>query len=295
MNLDDASLNGPAQRAFVRVLRIALPEDERCRQTLRDALESAGIADLPTDPEELLRFVQEHVAPRLHGVVPANLVLALTEDLAAEMDPLKGKDPSSSSRMKAATARPPPPGTFPADRSPCGPVDHAAAIQNFLADRVKTPLPALQRPGVAEPARAASAKLRDASSGPSQQASTSTARPTVFLVESDRLVRASLARSLVSFQFDVRVVDSTTELLAAVQSREGAAVAVVSIEGFELDARLQALVAAKASLRILARTDTPLVTEGILTAAGVREFGMVSKTASGFQLMEAVRVLVRRT
>jgi hypothetical protein len=65
------------------------------------------LAALPADPEELLRFIQAHVAPRLEGVIPANLVLALTEDRVAEMDPMKGKDPSSSSRMKAATARPP--------------------------------------------------------------------------------------------------------------------------------------------------------------------------------------------
>jgi hypothetical protein len=262
---------------------MAVPEEDRFRRTLRDALDAAGRTDLPSEPEELLRFVEGHLASRLEGEIASNLLVALTEDLSAEMDQLQTKGPANRSRMGAATL-PPPARALPTGRPPSRPLDHGAALKNFLADRVKTPFPELKR--------SVAPRVRGVPKGPAHPGSTSFSdRPTVFLVESDSVVRASIARSLVSAPCDVRVMDSMTDLLRAVQSADGAAIAIVTVDGFGVGATLQALAGASASLRILARTDAPAAAEGILTAAGVRNFGMLSKAASGRQLVEAVRIL----
>jgi hypothetical protein len=294
LNFDDSSAYGPAQRAFVRVLRMALPEDERLRRALRDALDSAGLTDLPSEPGELLRLAEEHLVPRLEGEIVPNLLLAMTEDLAVEMDQPAGKGPSKRSRMAAPTVRAPA-RPRPTERPPPHPRDHGAALENFLTDRVKTPFPKPKR-SVAKLGRTTSAKLRKALKDPVDPALTLFGeRPTVFVVESDPVVRASIARSLVSAQCDVRVMDSISDLLLVVEGggRAAIAIAIVTVDGLGVGATLQALVGAKISLWILARTEAPSMAEGILTAAGVRNFGTVSKAASGLQLLEAVRLVAR--
>jgi hypothetical protein len=68
VSLDDIP-DGPAQRALVRISRMALSEDDKSRRAIRDALQSAGRGQLPTEPVELLGFVRAHLAPRLSDAV----------------------------------------------------------------------------------------------------------------------------------------------------------------------------------------------------------------------------------
>src|SRR6202044_1478383 len=86
VNIDDAEIKGPAQRALVRVLRMAVPDASRLNRVFGDALVSAKRAELPDQSDDLLRFVRTHIAPQLLKLVAPNLVLALMDDLVVAIE-----------------------------------------------------------------------------------------------------------------------------------------------------------------------------------------------------------------
>jgi hypothetical protein len=280
LSLDSLSPNNAAGQALARILRLALPDEARCKRALQEALRSANRAELPSDGEELLRLVRAHLAPALSKDVPPNLVFALIDDLKAEIEQQRvGRDPTSSSRMRAATSFPPAP-------------DSAAAVLDLASSRIEAPgeapFPKL---------RASVTNLRRVSASTSMRAGPAAApadpsRPSVVVVESDRMTRAGLARTLVGARFDVNVLENVAELQEWMRDRTERVVVVVDVMGEGTAAALHGLAAEHPSLSVVAWTDAPPAdVEGALSSIGPARVGIAPKAAGGAQVVDRVRAL----
>jgi hypothetical protein len=283
LSLDNLSTNNAAGQALVRILRLALPDEGACKRALQEALRSANRAELPSDGEELLRLVRAHLAPALSKDVPPNLVFALIDDLKAEIEQHRGgKDPTSSSRMRAATSFPPAP-------------DTAAAVLD-LASRgeaqAEAPFPKL-RASVSNLRRvSASTSMRAGPAAASAPAPAVPSRPSVVVVESDRMTRAGLARTLVGARFDVSVLENVVELHEWMRDRSERVVVVVDVMGEGTAAALHGLAAEHPSMSVVAWTDaSPADVEGALASIGPARVGIAPKAAGGAQVVDRVRAL----
>lgn len=282
MSLEIVPSNNAAGQALARVLRLALPDDAACKRALQDALRSANRAELPSDGDELLRLVRVHLAPQLSKDVPPNLVFALIDDLKAEIEQQRsGRDPTSSSRMRAATSFPPP-------------VDAVAGLPEPLPalgeSRGEGPFPKL-RASISNLLRTTSSAMR-ASGAPTGTAAPASAPPSVVVVESDRMMRAALARTLVGARFNVTVLEHVSELAEWMREHATRVVAVVDVMGDGVQGALQTVAAAHPSLSVVAWTDAaPSVVEGALSSLGLARYGVVSKGSAGAQVVDRVRAL----
>jgi hypothetical protein len=285
LSLDNLHPNNAAGQALARILRLALPDEAACKRALQEALRSANRVELPSDGEELLRLVRAHLAPALSKDVPPNLVFALIDDLKAEIEQQRGsKDPTSSSRMRAATSFPPAP-------------DTAAAVLD-LASRTEgqgeAPFPKL-RASVTNLRRvSASTSMRagPASAATSVPAPAGPPRPSVVVVESDRMMRAGLARTLVGARFDVSVLENVAELQEWIRERTGRVVVVVDVMGEGTAAALHGLAADHPSMAVVAWTDASAAdVEGALGSIGPARVGIAPKAAGGAQVVDRVRAL----
>jgi hypothetical protein len=285
VSLDNVPEHSAAGLALARMLRLALPDEERCRRALRGALQSANRAELPTDGDELLGLVRAHLAPQLSGDVAPNLVFAMIDDLKAEIELQRaGKDPTSSSRLRAATHFPPP-ATPPAEETA------RPESGSFASSPGDTPFPKL-RASVSNLRRATANALRSVPSGAAPVASAAAGPTSVVLVEPDRMMRASLARSLVGARFDVSVLETMSQVQEWLQGRAEAVIAVVDVAANGVESSLHALVGEHPALSVVAWTDEPqeAVTQ-VLLSAGVRQFRVVAKTASALDVVDGVRAL----
>jgi hypothetical protein len=280
LSLENLPSNNPAGQALARILRLALPDDAACKRALQEALRSANRAELPSDGDELLRLVRAHLAPQLSKDVPPNLVFALIDDLKAEIEQQRAsKDPSSSSRMRAATSFPPA-------------VDPAAGILEGMPPLGDGhgPFPKL-RASVTNLRRAtASAAMRAAGGGAPGVA------PSVVVVESDRMTRAALARTLVGARFNVSVLESVSELSEWMRDHSERVVAVVDVMGDGVQAALQPVAAGHPALSVVAWTDaSPPLVEGVLSSLGLARYAVAPKASGGAQVVDRVRALCTDT
>jgi hypothetical protein len=277
------SNNAPGQ-ALARILRLALPDDAACKRALQEALRSANRSELPSDGDELLRLVRAHLAPQLSKDVAPNLVFALIDDLKAEIEQQRAsKDPSSSSRMRAATSFPP-----AVDPNVPG-LDSIAALGDRHGDG---PFPKL-RASVSNLRRttASSSKLSAAAAG-AAPAPVVALPPSVVVVESDRMMRASLARTLVGARFAVGALESIAELVEWIRDHPERIVAVIDVMGEGVQAALQPVIAAYPTLSVVAWTDAaPAAVEGALASLGLARFGVAPKAAGGAEVVDRVRAL----
>jgi DNA-binding NarL/FixJ family response regulator len=284
LSLEIVPSNNAAGQALARVLRLALPDDAACKRALQDALRSANRAELPTDGDELLRLVRVHLAPQLSKDVPPNLVFALIDDLKAEIEQQRsGRDPTSSSRMRAATSFPPPvdPGAGLPEQAPLG-----EAQGNGPFPKLRASISNLLRT-TASAMRASAAPI-----GTAAPASAQGAQASVVVVESDRMMRAALARALVGARFDVTVLEDVSELAAWMREHATRVVAVVDVMGDGVQGALQTVAAAHPSLSVVAWSDAaPSVVEGALSSLGLARYGFASKASGGAHVVDRVRAL----
>jgi hypothetical protein len=262
-------------------LRIVFPEDADRHRALEEALQAARRPDLPADPEELLRFVETYLAPRLAASIHPQFVRSLLDDLAVELR----RGNTGSEPVSAPSGRPRTGPASPTGGNPKEPVQI----------RSNTPFPKLKR-SVENLVRTSRSTWRGGSSPmPSKEldgAAEVDRAQSVFLVHADRAARAALARVLVAEGFDVSSFDSAFEVVHALRSREGV-VAVVDVDGDVAQSRLRAIVDANPSVRILAVSLAPTtVTENVRAHLGGRRFSVVSKSASPPDFVEGIRKLV---
>ena len=281
MSLDNLPPNNLAGQALERVLRLALPDEGACKRVLQEALRSANRAELPTDGEELLGLVRAHLAPQLSKDVPPNLVFALLDDLKAEIEHQRaGRDPSSSSRMRAATSFPP-----AGDPSLAG-----AEGPPPLGDSTGAgPFPKLQA-SVSHLRRATATAMRSVAAGAVAPAVATP--PSVVVIESDRMTCAALARTLVGARFNVNVLESTAELSSWMQDHPERVVLVIDVMAEGVQAALQPIVSAHRTLSVVAWTDAASsVVEVALAALGLEHFGIAARAAGGAHVVHRVREL----
>jgi hypothetical protein len=281
-----------AERGVLRVLRMAIADEGRRDRILNEALRSAGRTELPETPSGLLRFVRSHLAPQLKAQIEPNLVLALIDDVTAEIEQVAG----GKHRMQAATAPPSAPPAeavmAPPPTTNVPPEPIAAPKAGFLA---RISLPKLRK-SVSDLVRTTSTRLRAVLGAQTKRLSVSDSdtRPAVLLVHSDRFLRASIARALVAARFDVSVFDTAGDAARSIGHTD-TLVAIADVHENGMPTALQALMAATTSsgLHVVAWTDAPHAeTEQILTTAGVTRFCTVSRAASAKQLIESVQRLL---
>lgn len=173
------------RRALLRLLRTAFGDDAKAAGALREALGAAGLDALPIEPDALLAFASTHLGPIMLATVNAGLVLALVDDLEAEIEYARGGPNRDSTRMATSTSLPP--GSESARRISC---------------TLEVSAPRVANPGVAAGERG---KLR------------------VALVDPDRFGRASLARVLTGGRCDVSAYDDVASLVSDLGSPAGGA------------------------------------------------------------------------
>jgi hypothetical protein len=113
---------------------------------------------------------------------------------------------------------------------------------------------------------------------------------TVLLVDSDRLERASIARTLVNARFDVTAIDSSARMLDALAGRADGVVAMVSLEEAGVVRDLRGFVHTYPSVPVIGWSDAPRVAaRAILATAGAHRSLVVSKGASAAEVVVAIR------
>jgi CheY-like chemotaxis protein len=293
MQIDDPSLKGPAQRALLRVLRIAVPDEGQLRRVLTTALLAGRRNELPCDADELLRFVRTYLTPPLARVVAPNLVLAMLDDLIAEIEVQKASGAASGPRLRTTTRLPSAATALPPKASEPPPEPDRSET------RGRAPFPKLSE-SVANLVRTASAKLplaRPAAAETTPAPSGfSPRRPPVVVVDSDRLARASLSRALVSARYDVTALDSAGEMLETLEATGPRVVVIVNAQEEGIVAALRAVVRVHPALPVLGFTAAPHdVTESLLATAGVVHLLVASKGAPMAEMIEGVRKLTHET
>jgi len=101
-----------------------------------------------------------------------------------------------------------------------------------------------------------------------------------LLVDSDRLRRANIARSLLRAKCDMTAVDSPTELRAVLESEVSHDIAVVDLGGTNAIDILDALASLAPELPILACAPDAVATERLLTARRVKSFVVCSRSTA---------------
>jgi hypothetical protein len=283
MSVDELAPESAAQRELVRILRMALPDESKCREVVRNAMQSAGLQEVPAEPDEIIHFVQEHLAPRLTAEIGPKLVFAFVDDLEAEIGRLKaGTDPTSDTYVGTPTAS-------PNEKAPPNPSPRDGRSAHVIA---RLPFPKL-RESVANLVRTASTKLRAVVASASKNAVSHYGhRPSVVLVHSDRLARASIARALVNARFDVHAIDSPSQVLSAARTRQDAVIVVMDVKADGAESILGVLAMENPRVRMLAWTDAPSAyAETLFRTVGILKYGVLPKTASAIELVDSVRRL----
>jgi hypothetical protein len=287
LGIDDAEIKGQAQRALVRVLRMAVPDASRFDRVFAEALRSAKRTDLPERPDELLRFVRTHVTPQLLKLVQPNLVLALMDDLAVAVEEHQPVPTTSGARRRTPTR------VYPVREDAARAPEAQLPVVGIDLRRFEDPppFPKLQR-SLDNLARTASARVPI--STPSENRGTPSGfvdrRVSVLLIDPDRLARASLARALVNAKFDVSGLDSTVQVPEAMKGRRERVVAILSARQDSLGIVMRPIAIAHPELPCVAWTETaPAVAKSILAESGVQRYAVVSKAASLVDVVAAIR------
>ena len=112
------------------------------------------------------------------------------------------------------------------------------------------------------------------------EATPSTSRTRVLLVDPDRLRRANIARALLRAKCDVTAVESPSELRAALTGETPHDIAVVDLGGAAAVELLDAFSALAAELPLVACAPDPAATNRVLTARRVKTFVACSRGAA---------------
>jgi hypothetical protein len=257
-----------AHEKLIGLLETALGGQEKIVQLLEDTLHDADVAELPELPEDLLDFARTHLRERLAKELGPTLTAAVLADLAVLLELEAEHAALSQSARRAPTVRVPAVG-----RPLRGEEPPARTSVSALVSRASTRIRAAVAAG-----RSSGLRLgRDI-------------RPTVYVVHRDRVVRASLARALLSAHFDVSALDS---LALTPNMSSGTCVAITDLREDCLDAALRKLVAAVPDIRVLAWTDAnALSARQILRDSGVERVAVADRTNAEVEVVHMVRRLL---
>jgi hypothetical protein len=269
VKLEESPARG-AHDALSRLLRLAVPDPERRREVIDEALRSATKLELPTVPTELLDFVRRHLVPTLTNDVGPSLAFAILADLSSALESSSASGSRNTPMVEALVA-------VPAE-SPL------PAVR--LLDRL--PLPKL-RDSVTRLARS----VREVIHPRDRKLIESADRRKVFLVNADRVLRATSARALLRAGFDVEAVDCPEDVLPALRSQRGSAIAMLDLTDVATREALPILVAVSHELRVVATSAQGQdVATTLLGSAGVRRFVVLPKHSTPGELVDAARELV---
>jgi hypothetical protein len=272
-----------AQRLLQRSLRTALRDDAAVEDSLRRALAQAGMTELPRSSGALVQFARVHLVPIVRPRLSAKLVAALIDDLEAEAEFEQSRnDPSSSSRLAAAT------------RMPTAPEDDLVAMMNIPSYRPPSLSDVPIAPPAPAPAEGVITRVQNVTPDtPQPRVRAANERPTVLLVDPDRLGRVALARALVNAKFDVVVLDDRKEILETIVQRPVIDLLLAEIDAADAETILREFVKKRPGTPVLAWTKAARATaDHVLRVTDVQQFEIFGKAARIGEVVEAVRRLV---
>lgn len=253
----------PAQRALFRLLETTIPDRGVWERAIRSGLSDAARDELPGEFDEVVAFVRAHLAKYLGDSERPWLISSVLEDLEAEAELSKvGGELNSSARMAIATRIPARLATVPA------PADDGTPSSAPVAVSVPKP-PSVPR-----------VTLRKE-------------RPAVLVVDGDRFKRSALARALVQFRCDVTVLDGGDEAVSVIAGVDPIDVLVLDVDDAGAAKTLEALVATRPEVPVLAWTNAPAaVAEHLARVAGVRACAVAARSALNTEISEALNRLL---
>ncbi len=250
-----------AQTALARMLEAAFDEPELAERCITAALLDAGRDDVPADTEELLAFGREHLVPILAEELGPRIVSMLFEDLVSDLARLRRSD----IRLTDPTPR---------ALGALGPLT-LPPLRDF-EQRPHTPAPTMHSPAPRE--------------------SLPAIRAVVAIIESDRWVRAPIARGLVQAGYDVLPLDSATSLLDLFRDGEASEridVVVTEVTSPEDAAVLRELRLRRPNARVVAWTRaTSELAAGRVAQSGIASFSVVPRNVAAARVVEAARRLL---
>jgi hypothetical protein len=273
VNAASSGEKNSAHRALGRLLRLALPDSERRTAVLDEALHSAERDELPSASAELLDFVRAHLVPSLTKEIGQSLAQAILEDLSTEIRSANGLEPDARVEFASTTA------------PPVAPASHAFG---------RISLPKL-RDSLTNLVRAAGVRVREvigSADGSRTKPPQGGVRRTVFVVSTDRVSRAAIARALLGARFDVEALDSASDLVSSLREQKGMAIAILDLTDAEITAALPVFVAVAHELRVVATSNqNDAHAAGLLASAGARLFVVHPSRATPPELVESARKL----
>jgi hypothetical protein len=137
-------------------------------------------------------------------------------------------------------------------------------------------------------ARALRASL-DARAEPKEDGTPRSAFPPLVLVDSDRVMRAAVARDLLRAGFEVTVV-GMDELRNALQRDGSDVIIVLTLEGNELAPEVREALHERPETALLLRSEAPVeVAQGLLIAAGARNFEIIDRRRRPMEVVATLR------
>jgi CheY-like chemotaxis protein len=247
-----------------RLLETTIPDRSIWERAIRKGLMDARLDDLPEQYDDLVPFVRAHLATYLGDNDRPWLISSVLEDLEAEAELSRvGSDLNSSARMAIATRIP--------ERFPTAP---APAF-----DEKEPPSEQIPRTVPKAPSMPRITIRRE--------------RPSVLVVDGDRFKRSALARTFVQLRCDVTVLDGGDEAIAAISGTDPIDVLVIDVDDAGATKLLDALVAARPEVPVLAWTNAPAaVAEHVTRVAGVRACVVAGRSARNAELSEALHKLL---
>jgi len=256
-----------------RLLETTIPDRSIWERAIRKGLMDARLDDLPEQYDDLVPFVRAHLATYLGDNDRPWLISSVLEDLEAEAELSRvGSDLNSSARMAIATRIPE---RFPT--TPAPPFEEKFEQKGF--DDQEPPSEQIPRMVPRAPSMPRITIRRE--------------RPSVLVVDGDRFKRSALARTFVQLRCDVTVLDGGDEAIAAISGTDPIDVLVIDVDDAGATKLLDALVAARPEVPVLAWTNAPAaVAEHVTRVAGVRACVVAGRSARNAELSEALHKLL---
>lgn len=117
-------------------------------------------------------------------------------------------------------------------------------------------------------------------------------RPSVLLVDQDRMGRPALARALLRGGCDLQMAESLADVTQALAAPEPVHVVILDLEHTAIEAIVEAIIDARPDLPLIARGKDARSGKAFLTAAGAGRIESVARDAKAEELVLAVKQTV---